>query len=488
MHTQDTPEKSKNTSPVAAIKTTQQPFFAPVKVQLKQMKGSVNEPDESQTEDLTGKEIQTPVQRKENPFPPDVQAKMESAFNEDFSSVRIQTNSRQAENLNALAYTQGEEIYFAPGQYSPNNLKGQQLIGHELTHIVQQRNGVVTPTVQAKGFNINNDKGLEQEADAMGEKAAGSVPAEPYHSGALKMRNDFRSIQMARNGVVQLASFPTHYGEFKEKTYKPVKKEGVEIELEFHPGPVVNATKIGLTQMLKSELGGTSAPIGPTQAERMVTGGWAEGSYLDRIAERNNPIYGGQQLGVTDSLNVTKDAGTNYHLGWNFTDATGLHTKEAYLYDRPTRHGRGKNSGQTFETTALATDGVQAGTYYGSVSWGWETDDAGKFSILPIEVRSKSVPTERFFKAAEKWNAATSLGTIKTTADPTAVYNASFKKSFTVPKDEIVTIQGARVHKNIIYQDISVVTTGKTGRIKTGDLKDQGDGRATVNLPIVSEI
>lgn len=380
----------------------------------------------------------------------------------DFSSVKIYNDasaSQSARSINALAYTYGSKVVFGAGQYQPGTESGKRLLAHELTHVAQQ--GAVKAAV---------DTGT----------AAGQ-------SKSLSIRNNLRSVQ-AKQGLIQRATFPTFYGDFKDKTYKAISKNGVNIELEFHPGPNVNATKIGLTQMLKSELGGASAPIGPTQAERMVTSGYAEGTYVDRIKERNNPVYGGQQLAAADSLSVTNNAGGNFHLGWNYKDAAGLHTKEAYLSDTPTRPGRGKNSGQIFETTALAIDGAQKGTYYGSVSWGWTTDAAGKFSVVPIAVVSKAAPSDRFFKAAEKWNAASSLGTIKTTADPTNVYNKSFKKSFTVPKDETVTLGDSSVNKNIIYQDVTIVATGKTGKIRTGDLKDQGDGTATVDLPIVTEI
>jgi hypothetical protein len=246
-----------------------------------------------------------------------------------------------------------------------------------------------------------------------------------------------------------------------------------------------------MTQILKSELGGVSAPIGPTQAERMVTKGWAEGSYLDQLSRTDftNPLYPTLGAGLKDALKDTPTHANWGQHGWRYIDAAGKEQKQiAILKDRPTRPGRGKNSGQTFETTALAIEGVQEGTYYGSVSWGWETDAAGKFSVLPIEVRSKSAPTERFFKAAEKWNAATQLGTIKTIADPTSVFNAGFHKSFTVPKDTEVTITDGVIHKNIIYQIVNIPSVGKPGRIKTGDLKDQGDGRATIDLPIVAEI
>ncbi|MBO9698565.1 MAG: DUF4157 domain-containing protein [Sporocytophaga sp.] len=108
-------------------------------------------------------------------LPSTVQAKMETSFGEDFSDVNIHKSSSQSKDLNALAYTQGNNIHFAPGQYNPESQKGQELLGHELTHVVQQREGRVQPTVQKKGVGINDDKGLEKEADEMGEKAAKGI-------------------------------------------------------------------------------------------------------------------------------------------------------------------------------------------------------------------------------------------------------------------------------------------------------------------------
>ncbi|WP_051313184.1 DUF4157 domain-containing protein [Sporocytophaga myxococcoides] len=105
-------------------------------------------------------------------MPQVVQKKMESSFGQDFSDVNIHTNSSQSKALNAHAFTQGNDIHFAPGKYSPESQSGQELLGHELTHVVQQREGRVQPTVQKKGANINDDKGLEKEADEMGERSA----------------------------------------------------------------------------------------------------------------------------------------------------------------------------------------------------------------------------------------------------------------------------------------------------------------------------
>lgn len=75
------------------------------------------------------------------PLPTDLRARMESGFGTDFSGVRLHTGSAaetMSSNLNAKAFTYGNNIYFNRGQYSPNTTAGQHLIAHELTHVVQQ--------------------------------------------------------------------------------------------------------------------------------------------------------------------------------------------------------------------------------------------------------------------------------------------------------------------------------------------------------------
>ena len=138
---------------------------------------------EEELEDLE----EQPIQKKDNPSPTDtssnttsspsqlstdVRGKMEGAFQTDFSNVNIHKNSSKAKDMGAYAFAQGNDIHFAPGQYNPATPKGQELIGHELTHVVQQRSGRVKPTTQAKGLPVNNDTELEREADNMGAKAA----------------------------------------------------------------------------------------------------------------------------------------------------------------------------------------------------------------------------------------------------------------------------------------------------------------------------
>jgi len=106
-------------------------------------------------------------------MPDGVKSKMESSFGVDFSEVNIHQNSERSSNIGALAYTQGNDVHFAPGQYNPRDKKGQELLGHELAHVVQQQQGrVKSGKKQYKGVSVNSDPALEKEADLMGSQVA----------------------------------------------------------------------------------------------------------------------------------------------------------------------------------------------------------------------------------------------------------------------------------------------------------------------------
>jgi hypothetical protein len=64
----------------------------------------------------------------------------------DLSDVRVHTDvnaAAAARSVGAEAYTQGNNIYFGPGQYNPGSPGTGKLLAHELTHVVQQRQGGV---------------------------------------------------------------------------------------------------------------------------------------------------------------------------------------------------------------------------------------------------------------------------------------------------------------------------------------------------------
>jgi hypothetical protein len=95
---------------------------------------------------------------------------MESFFGASFADVRVHVGP-QAAAIGALAFTQGTHIHFAPGQYNPASPQGQQILGHELTHVVQQRAGRVRNPF-GSGVAVVQDVALEAEAERLGRRAA----------------------------------------------------------------------------------------------------------------------------------------------------------------------------------------------------------------------------------------------------------------------------------------------------------------------------
>lgn len=113
-----------------------------------------------------------PLQRQEAPSPkpnntglPDnLKSGVESLSGISLDQVKVHYNSPEPAQLNAHAYAQGSDIHVAPGQ--------EQHLPHEAWHVVQQAQGRVKPTMQMKGnVPVNDDAGLEAEADRMGAQA-----------------------------------------------------------------------------------------------------------------------------------------------------------------------------------------------------------------------------------------------------------------------------------------------------------------------------
>ncbi len=100
-------------------------------------------------------------------IPSDVQKEMEFKFNADFSNVRIHEGI-EAEAIGALAFTSGTNLHFARGKYQPHTRAGLKLLGHELTHVIQQQGNRVPRN--GDGIAIVDDPILENKAERMGEK------------------------------------------------------------------------------------------------------------------------------------------------------------------------------------------------------------------------------------------------------------------------------------------------------------------------------
>ena len=113
---------------------------------------------------------EAPVQKKDNNtgLPDQLKIGIENLSGHSMDDVKVQYNSEKPAQLNAHAYAQGTAIHLAAGQ--------EKHLAHEAWHVVQQKQGRVKPTLQMKGkVNINDDRGLEKEADMMGARAVSAV-------------------------------------------------------------------------------------------------------------------------------------------------------------------------------------------------------------------------------------------------------------------------------------------------------------------------
>lgn len=104
------------------------------------------------------------AQANRSGLPDQLKAGIERLSGMSMDHVKVHYKSSRPAQLNALAYAQGSDIHVAPGQ--------EKHVPHEAWHVVQQAQGRVKPTMQMKGgAAVNDDAGLEREADSMGAKA-----------------------------------------------------------------------------------------------------------------------------------------------------------------------------------------------------------------------------------------------------------------------------------------------------------------------------
>lgn len=116
---------------------------------------------EAATPEATAAAVEAPA--SEQAVPAAVRGPIERRFGVDLSDVRVLVDERPAQ-VGALAFAQGREIHVSPQAWDPDSRAGRELLGHELTHIVQQQTG----RVAAGPGGINDDPALEAEADHVG--------------------------------------------------------------------------------------------------------------------------------------------------------------------------------------------------------------------------------------------------------------------------------------------------------------------------------
>jgi hypothetical protein len=128
-----------------------------VQLQEEKKEELLNKPIRQRQEAITGGLASTDLASAINrargsgqPLDAGLQRSMGQAMGADFSGVKVHTDS-QSDQLNqsiqAKAFTTGQDVFFRQGAYDPGSREGQELIAHELTHVVQQNGSAVVQMV-----------------------------------------------------------------------------------------------------------------------------------------------------------------------------------------------------------------------------------------------------------------------------------------------------------------------------------------------------
>ena len=225
-------------------------------------------------------------------MPDDLKQGIESLTGQDMSDVKVTYNSDKPAQLQAHAYANGNDIHLATGQ--------EKHLPHEAWHVVQQKQGRVQPTTQVNGAPINDDNGLESEADKMGQKA---LQLKSYNPNNLNIAQNTNSIfqlnktkkKEASSGgnppVDQVHEVETGKvvdpGTNKKSKDKPNKSEGLLNSAKRAGNSIVNTGK-GVNETVKA---GDEA-IGNDGQSGMSDGFKNQGAYVGKDGQAK--MFGGE--------------------------------------------------------------------------------------------------------------------------------------------------------------------------------------------------
>jgi hypothetical protein len=359
-------------------------------------------------------------------LPEQLQTVMEAMSGFSLADVVVHRNSAEPARLGAFAFTRGNEIHVAPGQ--------ERHLQHEAWHAVQQKQGRVKATLQMKGgVPLNNDSGLEREADAMASRSEQIGAADGTVSGPAPTLS--RRLAASPAAVVQRAPVPTLGGEFKADPYEAWTQGpgadqfgsfGGNIKLYFTPNAMVKSKSkmIGLVQSVKTLKTAAADDAEPTvsntpqdspakAAYKLTQGDVGRGiDKKDRSSDdvtSTNPFYATSNKRFQQEASYSKtlhDTGSDPGLGHHWK--SDLPNVPASLFDKPQQalDFAGQKWKQSFEVTALVADGTLKNSYLGSVAWGVEKPAQGNAILNPAQLTlvSPGIPSAAFMAAAKSWN------------------------------------------------------------------------------------
>jgi hypothetical protein len=220
-------------------------------------------------------ELESSIQRLRGsgqPLADTIRQPMEQAFRADFSGVKVHTDA-QSDGLNqsiqAKAFTTGQDIFFRQGTYEPGSRDGQELLAHELTHVVQQSGGGLMRDNCSGALWVQRDIFLGSDnpmtVEEYIEKTKNSRDAKNY----INRGGDYKALIQILDDTKW-----DSYKNFDNKVKKLLKEEAKKA--------MEQATKLKeeFTEQKQKEKGGSEHS-------------WKKGNFLEELDWARNPVsYG----------------------------------------------------------------------------------------------------------------------------------------------------------------------------------------------------
>ncbi len=355
---------------------------------------------------------------------PELKTQMGQMLGADLSGVRVHTD-RRADQLNSMvgarAFTTGQDLFFKRGEYQPGSRGGQELIAHELTHVMQQ--GGAESTIQQDTtrstvpFNQEKVAGILQRSEV---KVAG---------GAFKTEESKEVVKDISSGADQLIYAPMK-GLFNPDEPQAGMQVGAIMKLRFVPkgelkprDMTAQPTRVSLVQTVHDQLHVGDAPVdrpaaafglretkGGPVIDQTIYSDYGEGG-IENLDPRYTETRKSEEEPLTRAGSSVK--GTAGHSV--DSDNNDLWTKGALLRDNPGAvNPKSLSGGMSFEVAALVeTYNPETGNiervFAGSVAWGWKA--AGQDGLepeidpMPLALVDEGAGSDQFFDAVAAWNA-----------------------------------------------------------------------------------
>ncbi|WP_375468797.1 DUF4157 domain-containing protein [uncultured Nostoc sp.] len=202
------------------------------------------------------------------PLAKNIREPMEQGFGADFSRVKVHTDT-QSDQLNrsiqAKAFTTGQDVFFRQGAYEPGSRGGQELIAHELTHVVQQSGGAVQRLIEEETTQSKyEDKSIRKAHTSIQKMKEDSKDSSTSKTEKRRAPDDDTEVQRPKKSLKQDFEESTPLEEetlYGGKVYNKAP-ESAEFSNYYHYTSAENSNSIEINgvQIIK-QLSGTGGAV-----------------------------------------------------------------------------------------------------------------------------------------------------------------------------------------------------------------------------------